>query len=151
MQYDALIQGMPIEVRAGHLIAVQHSLAHKEEPILFYIDSSKGSALYAWYPTSDKEVSARVLDFLYVTLSQSSERENHRTLVDALIGILLQTSSIKVAKESCVTLLKVCFGTDKLGQMKRVIRPCDLRERKYGELDFYLLPQRLNCYTWLGR
>ena len=150
--YSRLIEQMPIESRANHLLAIRNALEHSNEPLLCNIIWTNGEhALYAWYPSAEEDVCRRALDILCVTLSNASELDNHRTLVDCFLGLLHNNSKMSTAKEAARTLLTECFGAYQLGVVKRVIRPADQRERQYGELDFYLLPQKSICYTWLGR
>lgn len=150
--YDKLRAKIPLEITINHMLAVRHSLLHPDDPIIFNIErvTTGSSAFYAWYPV-DEGTCKKVLDILYATLMEPSQHENHSTIVECLVGILLVTSKMDIAKEVARTLLTECFGTYKLGTMKRVIRPIDQCERAPLEIDCYLLPQKLSTYSWLGR
>ena len=151
-EQNELIKSIPLDVHVNHLLAVRHSLSKRSEPILLNVQARCGdTSLYAWYPSGGEDACTKVLNLLYVMLGNESQHENHRTLVDCFIGILLVTSKMDAARDAARTLLTECFGTHQLGTMKRVIRPVDLCERGSLEIDVYLLPQRLASYYWLGR
>ena len=148
-----LIEKMPLDIRTNHRLAVQYSIAHPNEPILFLVSSVNTSEnnQYAWYPPGDIDLSALLLDTLYVTLREPAQLDQHCILVQCFIGLLLVTSKMDLAKEAAKQLLTECFGTHQLGRIKRVIRPADCCDKAIGEIDFYLLPQRLQCYSLLRK
>lgn len=150
-----LIDAIPLSIRINHQLVVHHSIKNKDEPILFHVESELGSdtKLYIWHPTYDEKVAMKVLDLLHATLVPNSIKmvELHRTLVQSLITMLLNTSELGSKRNKAQLLLTDYFGTHKLGSMKQVVRPSDLRKQRSGEIDFYLLPLRLNAYTWLGQ
>lgn len=146
---------MAIEVVAHHIVSVDDSLANKDkgQPILFRLIGRHETHTYAWWPL-DKDIAINVLNTLYVTqVYEEHGEENkleHRTLVESLINLLAHQLHTVTAREEARDLLILYFGTPNLGAMKRVYFHSDNRGKEIGEMDFYLLPVKMACYTWLG-
>ena len=150
---EAKIADLDPMIKAHHLLAARETIQQRGQPILFNVESGRngGTDLYAWYPVGSEEQRTMVLDIFYTMLVDKAQVDNLRTLTDCFIGSLLITSKMEAAKEAARGLLTECFGTYQLGTVKRVIRPYEETQRKSGDVNFYLIPQRVQSYTLLGR
>ncbi len=150
---EARIADMDMTIKIHHLLVARETLQQRGQPILFHVESGRSneSKLYAWYPTGPEEQRTMVLDIFYVMLADRAQVDNLRILTDCFIGLLATNSKLQAAKESAQQLLTECFGSYQLGTIKRVIRPYEETQRKYGDVDFYLVPQRVQTYTLLAR
>jgi len=146
---------IPIEVVAHHIVSVEDSLANREkgQPILFRLVMGNDTQVYAWWPLH-KDTAVNVLNTLYVTRvyeeHSDGDKEEHRTLVENMVSLLsLQLDNLTHREEARDLMIRY-FGTNNLGSMKRVYYHDSDNEKEIGEVDFYLLPVKMACYTWLG-
>lgn len=142
---------MPIEVVAHHIVSVEDSLANREkgQPILFRLVMSNDTQVYAWWPLH-KDTAVDVLNTLYVTRVCDGDKEEHRALVENMVSLQSLQLDNLVHREEARDLMVRYFGTHNLGSMKRVYYHDSDSEKEIGEVDFYLLPVKMACYTWLG-
>lgn len=153
LERERKVANLDLTVKISHLLAVRETLKPAKQPILFYVESlnNANTTVYAWFPLGDESQRTMVLDVFFMMLLDKDQRDNLRTLTACFIGVLLNNSTMDGAKEVARTLLTQCFGSYKLGTLKRVIRAHEQGDRKSGEIDFYLLPRGLDCYTLLAR
>ena len=165
---EEAVEDLPLIAKARHILNIQQAnkrnVAQQYEPILFQVEyECNGSLQFAWWPPlGDVELPMKVLNTLYETLCfkkhATNDRHEHRLLVDALVYSLTREAaagggSVNVKrKEESTALLTQYFGTNELGQMKRVIYPDQEDEEKPSSrfLSFYSLPAQVSCYVWRG-
>ena len=142
---------MPIEVVAHHIVSVEDSLSYREkvQPILFRLVMGNDTQVYAWWPLH-KDNAVDVLNTLYVTRVCDGDKEEHRTLVENMVSLLSLQLDNLTHREEARDLMVRYFGTHNLGSMKRVYFHDSDSEKEIGEVDFYLLPVKMACYTWIG-
>lgn len=156
---EASLSMLDIGVVANHIIAVTDALALAKvgngQPILFRIVTAEDDTeeTYAWWPLL-KDESLKVLNTLYATLvydAHASQRKlEHRTLVDAMVGLLSGQMDGMEQRNQAKALLASYFGTHELGSIKKVHFPFQGGSRQIGEIDVYLLPVKMATYTWIG-